>query len=137
MLLRALAVWLLIMVCAILNGGFRQAVLVPRLGDAAAHLVSTALLCAIILAVAFAAIRWVLPSTLSTSHAALAWQVGLFWLLLTVGFEFLAGHYLFKAPWEKLLADYNVLRGRVWVFVPVTTLLALWLAVLLRGRSAP
>jgi hypothetical protein len=46
---------------------------------------------------------------------------------MTLGFEFLAGHYLFGKPWPVLVADYNLLRGRVWLFVPLVTLLApLW-----------
>jgi hypothetical protein len=44
--------------------------------------------------------------------------------VLTLAFEFLAGHYLFGDPWERLLAEYNVARGRFWVLVPITTLLA-------------
>jgi hypothetical protein len=43
---------------------------------------------------------------------------------LTVGFEFLAGHYLFGNPWRRLLEDYNVVRGRVWMLVLLTTALA-------------
>jgi hypothetical protein len=40
---------------------------------------------------------------------------------LTLAFEFLAGHYLFGNPWSKLLADYNLLRGHIWVLVLITT----------------
>jgi hypothetical protein len=47
--------------------------------------------------------------------------VGLYWLLLTVAFEFLGGHYLFGKSWENLPADYNLMRGRVWVAVLVAT----------------
>jgi hypothetical protein len=43
---------------------------------------------------------------------------------MTVAFELLAGHYLFGNTWERLLADYNVLRGRIWVLVLITTFLA-------------
>lgn len=45
-------------------------------------------------------------------------------MILTLGFEFLAGHYLFGSSWEKLLADYNVARGRIWLLIPIVTLLA-------------
>jgi len=43
--------------------------------------------------------------------------VGLIWLGLTVAFEFLFGHYVVGHPWSKLLYDYNVFAGRVWVAV--------------------
>jgi hypothetical protein len=46
------------------------------------------------------------------------------WLLLTVAFEFLAGHYLFGHAWDRLLADYNLAGGRIWVLVLATTMFA-------------
>jgi len=48
----------------------------------------------------------------------------LVWVFFTVGFEFLAGHYVFEKAWETLLADYNLAQGRVWILVLVTCLLA-------------
>ena len=42
--------------------------------------------------------------------------------MLTLAFEFLAGHFLFRNTWERLLADYNLAQGRVWILVLVTTL---------------
>ena len=53
-----------------------------------------------------------------------AWLIGFFWLTLTLCFEFLAGHYLFGAPREVLLADYNIFQGRIWIAVLLTLLLA-------------
>ena len=55
------------------------------------------------------------------------------WLVLTLGFEFIAGHYAFGHSWERLLADYDVCSGRVWLFVPIATLLAPRLAAAIRG----
>ena len=60
--------------------------------------------------------------------------MGVLWLAVTLAFEFLAGHYLFGDPWERLLAEYNVARGRLWVVVPITTLLAPVLVHTLRAR---
>ena len=42
--------------------------------------------------------------------------------MLTLAVEFLAGHFLFRNTWERLLADYNLAQGRVWILVLVTTL---------------
>ncbi|HSJ75067.1 MAG TPA: hypothetical protein VK899_02610, partial [Gemmatimonadales bacterium] len=53
-----------------------------------------------------------------------AWAIGLLWVGLTLCFEFLAGHYLFKKPWTVLLEDYDVSRGRIWILVLATTLLS-------------
>ena len=38
------------------------------------------------------------------------------------------GHYLFGDSWDRLLADYNILRGRIWLLVPIVTLVAPLLA---------
>lgn len=119
MLLRALVVWCLLLVAAVANGAFREALLVPRLGNLAGHVVSTLLLCALIVAIAWFTIDWVSPDRI-----AAALTIGALWLVLTVAFEFGAGHYLLGRPWEILLADYDVLHGRVWPLVLVFTLLA-------------
>ena len=127
MLLKILVIWLVLAVLAVANGAARNAFLTPRLGEQRAHVASTAVLCLVILAVAWASIRWIGPES-----AAGALLVGAVWLLLTLAFEFLAGHYLFGHPWSRLVADYNLARGRVWVFVLVATLIAPWLAFWIR-----
>lgn len=133
MLLRSLAVWLGLVALAVANGSLRTLVLNPRLGERAGHIISTLLLCLLVLAAASLTIRWIGPS----SRADLLW-VGGFWLALTIAFEFLAGHYLFRNFWIKLLAEYNVLQGRIWVLALTTTflapLLAAWMRGLLDGR---
>lgn len=60
---------------------------------------------------------------LAITFVAMPW-IGALWVAMTVAFELLAGHYLFGNTWERLLADYNVLRGRIWVLVLITTFLA-------------
>jgi hypothetical protein len=77
------------------------------------------LLCAIIFLVARLTIPWIRPPS-----ARAAWQVGVLWVVLVLAFEFLAGHYVFGQPWERLLEDYNIAHGRVWVLVLLTCLVA-------------
>jgi hypothetical protein len=127
MYLRALNVWLLQLALAIVNGLFREAVLIPRLGTASAHVVSTLLLCCAILVITWLTIRWI-----GVARAGDALRIGLLWVSLTLAFEFGAGHYLFGHPWERLLADYDVASGRIWPLVLVTTLCAPALARRLR-----
>lgn len=119
MLLRAMLVWLLLCAVAVANGTVRQFLLVPAVGPYAGHVLSSVSLSLLILLVAWLSIRWIGPATVQQ-----AWLVGVLWLSATVAFEFLAGHYLFRNPWAKLLADYDVRQGRVWVLVLVATLLA-------------
>ena len=126
MLVKSLLVWMALLTLAVLNGAFRETLLTPRFGAYTSHVVSTFMLCMLILLVTFVSLRWIGPPDL-----AAAWTIGLTWLALTLAFEFLAGHYLFGSPWSKLLADYDVLKGRVWALVLVTTaaapaLMAAW-----------
>jgi hypothetical protein len=131
MFARALAVWLGIMLLAIANGSVRNALLTPSVGEPTAHVLSTIILCAVILLVAWLTIRWIGPE--SRRDALL---IGLTWIVLTLAFEFLAGHYIFGAPWERILADYNLFRGRVWPLVPLTTLVAPVWVLAVRRREA-
>lgn len=119
MSLRAAIIWFVILAFAFVNGGVRVAWLIPGLGDTAGHVLSTLSLCFAILAVSWLSMGWIGVATRGD-----AIRVGLLWLVLTLAFEFLAGHYVFGTPWRQLLADYNVLAGRVWILVLVTTVFA-------------
>ncbi|HXF48456.1 MAG TPA: hypothetical protein VNL73_03390 [Verrucomicrobiae bacterium] len=130
MLLRAFAIWLILVPLAILNGTVRNYLLVPLVGNGAAHIISSVTLSILIFAVAWFFIGWIHPAS-----AQQALGLGFFWLVLTVLFEFGAGHYLFKNPWEKLLADYDVFKGRVWILVLLATLFAPYAAARMRGFS--
>jgi hypothetical protein len=118
-LVRAVVVWLLLLVLAILNGAFREAVLNPALGPQMGHVVSTVLLSGLIVAVASVTVPWVGPVT---SRGAFA--VGILWMALTLAFEFGAGYWLFHQPLAELVNDYNLTRGRIWPLVLVATVLS-------------
>lgn len=39
--------------------------------------------------------------------------IGFFWVVITVIFEFVFGHYVMGLSWQKLFADYNLFNGRL------------------------
>lgn len=119
MVLRALLFWVLLMILAMLNGTVRVFGITPYAGERVGHWISTVMLCVLILAATWYGSTWLAPKGTMD-----AWRVGGLWLILTLAFEFLAGHYVFEKPWEQLLADYNLMNGRIWVLVLITTLLA-------------
>ena len=119
MLARAGAVWFVIMVAAILNGAVRDVVLVPRMGDPIARAVSCITLASAIFGITWLSISWMNPAS-----ARDAWRIGMVWLSMTLIFEFGACHYLFRTSWQALLADYNVLAGRLWILVLIAALTA-------------
>jgi hypothetical protein len=134
MLTRALAVWLILLALAFANGAIREVWILPKSGELAARALSSMTLCLAILLLSWVTIAWIGP--LSSRHA---WTIGGLWVVLTLAFEFLAGHFVFGNPWSRLLADYNIFRGRIWVLVIVATAFAPWLTAyahgLLRARE--
>jgi len=123
-----IGVWFLFMVLAIINAGIRNEVYKPVVGDLAAHQISSIVFMAVILVVTYVILRF---SNLEMSDFE-AFFMGTVWLILTIVFEFIAGHYVFGNPWEKLLADYNLFEGRIWGLVLLTILLAPYIANKLR-----
>jgi hypothetical protein len=118
MMLRYTFAWILLVIAAIINGAIREGVYKNRLGELRAHQVST--LTAIIF---FGAIVWGLSRLWPLQSAGEAWKVGFIWLALTIAFEFLFGHFVSGHPLSKLLHDYNILEGRVWL------LILIWVAI--------
>ena len=125
---KAVLFWFLLMLLAILNGTLRIKLIIPQTGLTAGLAISTVILCALILFATWTGIRWIGPT--DPSKAIL---IGALWLLLTLGFEFGAGHFLFRKPWSELLLDYDILKGRIWIMVPIVTFLAPWLMAKARG----
>lgn len=118
-LLRAAAVWFLLVAAAIFNGTLRVGLLAPAAGERAAHLLSTLLLCVLLLLIARMTMGWI------RAGGHVRWTgIGALWLAMTLAFEFLAGHFLFGAGWDRLLADYDIAAGRIWILVLLTTFLA-------------
>jgi hypothetical protein len=128
MIWRALAVWLAILLLANINGAVRELWIIPDIGEVAGRAVSTVILCALVFLLTWLTIGWIRPIA-----SADAMKIGALWLVLTLAFEFLVGHYLFRKPWAVLLEDYNVAQGRIWVVVLVVVLLAPRWTAHLRG----
>ena len=118
--LYALGIWLIFVVAGILNGVFRKSFITPKVGEHAGHVISTIILICVILAVTYLFI-----SNLKINYTRTdLLLIGAFWLMLTILFEFGFGHYVMGHSWNRLFADYNLLKGRVWSLVLLTTFIA-------------
>lgn len=127
LLLKACLAWLGILVLAVLNGGLREAVLIPRLGLAAAQVTSGLLLSTLILVMTYLSLPWL--------GARQPWQliaVGLLWLGLTLIFEFSFGFWQGKSL-AILLENYTFKGGNILPVVLLVTGLAPYLIAKLRG----
>jgi hypothetical protein len=104
---------------AIGNGVLRESLFSGALSELHAHQLST-LTCVIATGTAvFFLSQWQRPS--SGSEALF---IGVLWLLLTVVFEFSFGHFVVGHSWQRLLLDYHLFAGRVWL------LFLMWLLLL-------
>jgi hypothetical protein len=120
---KSFVVWLSFGVVALAFGALRERWLRPRIGEQRAHQVGTIVVCVVIAAIIVLSIRWLLPNP---GQAA---AIGVFWVVLTVLFEFGVFHYIVGEPWGRLLAAYNLAKGRVWALVLLTELVTPYLAV--------
>ena len=121
MLIKYAFFWVGAVVLAIVNGTLREKVYGPRLSELAAHQLSSLL--AIVL---FGLYLYVLSRIWPFESAAQALQVGVLWLVLTVLFEFIFGHYAMGHSWARLLNDYNLAAGRLWLLVLAWIAVAPW-----------
>jgi len=124
---KALAVWLVILVLAVVNGTFREAVLIPKLGTTSGLILSGVLLCILILAVTYLLLPW-----LGTRRSGQLFLIGFSWLALTLVFEFSFGLLRGKAL-PEILGAYNFKGGNLWPAVLLVTAAAPWLAAKVRG----
>lgn len=104
---------------AIINGLLRELWYKQFLSELSAHQLS-----AWSFILLFGLYVWFILPWIALPSSRAAWQLGFIWLALTVAFEFLFGHYVMGHPWERLLHDYNLLAGRVWVLVLIWIVLA-------------
>jgi len=115
---RYLFAWVPMVFIAIANGLFREKFFASRLKELHAHQASTATL--IIL---FGIYTWIVIRIWQPESARQAVIIGIIWLILTVAFEFLFGHYVAGHSWSRLFNDYNLFAGRLWI------LILIWVAI--------
>jgi hypothetical protein len=126
--LKALALWVAILILAMLNGTLREKILIPSIGSFGALIVSGIILSGCIFLVAFLAAPWYGKLTPS------AWLlIGLLWLSLTLVFEFGFGRFVQHKEWPELFEAYTFKGGNIWPLVLVATAISPWLTAKWRG----
>jgi len=118
MLFKYFLAWFGMMLMAVLNGGARDLLYKPQFGDLAAHQIST-----IVLLVLFAAYFGWLTALWRIESAKQAWKIGTMWMLMTLAFEVVLGRVVLSYPWSRVMHDYNLFAGNIWVLVPIWTLI--------------
>jgi len=111
-MLRYLTVWLELLAVAVINGGLSDLTygkLVPELLALQFSCFSSIILFGVVFYQYVR--RWLPISTRQTVN------IGIFWMMLTVVFEFLFFHYVAGHTWPELLENYNMHIGRMWPLI--------------------
>ena len=111
--------WVGMVILAILNAAIREKIYGPLIHELLAHQLSTFLLL-----VLFGMYVWFLTGICRIESARQSFVIGAMWLIMTIVFEFLFGHYVMDHSWKRLFHDYDLLEGRVW------SLVLIWTAIL-------
>lgn len=118
--LQAIGMWFIFGILFIINGVLRNDEYGPILkNELLAHQISTAIGLALLLIVMF----FFFERTTAKYTQKDLLIIGMMWFLMTIFFEFIFGHYVVGHTWSKLLHDYNIVEGRLWI------LILLWTAI--------
>jgi hypothetical protein len=128
LLLRATGIWLLLLLAAILNAALREQLFAPWLGKAVALPLSGILLSTLVFGVTL-----VFIPRFGNLRTTLYFTIGLVWVVLTLAFEFLLGHFLLGQAWRETIQVLNVTQGNLFALVLLISLFSPWLAARLRG----
>lgn len=114
-----LAAWFAMLLVSVANGVLRDLTYGKHIDALSAHQVSCVtgiLLLGIVIK------RFIRHYPPASGGQAIA--IGVFWLMLTVAFEFLFFHFVSGHSWSELWGNYDVLHGRMWLFVLIWVALA-------------
>jgi len=117
-LLKIILIWFGLLLLAIINGTIRDFLYPKILGEHRAHQIST-----ITLLILISIYCYIIFSLWKLNTLNEAITIGIIWLLLTLAFEFLFGHFVSKKDWNILLKDYNIFQGRLWILILIWTAL--------------
>ena len=118
--LKALGIWFLMCIIAIFNGIIRNAVYLPIVGEYLGHIISSIILISI-----FSLVIALYYNNIKSKYENRdPLYIGVLWLIMTIAFEFIFGHYIVGHSWERLFADYNIFQGKIWILVLITPLIS-------------
>jgi hypothetical protein len=128
LILKAIVLWFIIVILAIVNGAIREKLLTPAIGSEIALLLSGLLLSILILLVAFVTMPF-----FGSSESKTYIFIGAIWFLLTLSFEFLFGHFVVGKSWHEIIQVFNIKKGDLFTVALFASLISPWLSAKLRG----
>ena len=113
--------WFPMLLLAVINGTARDLWYKKYVGELAGHQIST-----ISLVLLFGLYIYFVISKFPPGSATQSLFIGVCWLVLTLAFEFGFGRWRGNS-WSRLLGEYNILQGRIWILIPIWITLAPYL----------
>lgn len=105
-----LLTWLFLFFAGFINGLIREFVYKQYVGELTAHQISTFTLILFI-----TVIVWFIYRRRPLENYSQCVMIGIIWIVMTVTWEFIFGHYVMGHSWEKLLYDYRIRDRRIWI----------------------
>jgi drug/metabolite transporter superfamily protein YnfA len=122
-------IWFVIAVLAVANGIFRENILVLRLGQSIALPVSGMLLSIIVFIVTYLSFP-----LFGKNNAPTYFLIGLQWVLMTLIFEFIFGHYIMCKSWSDIFAIFNIVKGNLFIIVLIVSLFSPLLVAKIKSK---
>jgi hypothetical protein len=76
-------------------------------------------------------------SFIGASESKTYLKIGMYWVLLTLLFEFIFGHYVVGKSLAELIQVFHIQKGDLFILVLLVTAFSPWLSVLIRGVGRP
>ena len=121
MLKKSILIWLSIIPLAILNGGFREMVLVSWFSENIANFISAIILCLLIFIVSL-----IFIPRIGRGKQIIYWKIGILWIFLTVAFETIL-ILAMGGNFREVLETYDITTGSFWLIVVLLVGIAPWL----------
>lgn len=126
--IRSTGIWLCFVIAAIINGAVREKLLTPLLGSALSLPLSGVTLSALVFLITYFTLVF-----LGEVKPKLYLRIGLFWIVLTLAFEYLWGHYVAGKSWDEIHQVFNIFKGNLFIIVLIVTALSPRIAARLKG----
>lgn len=128
-IIRAIILWLLLMLVETLHGIARRILLEPIVGDLTARQIAVFTGSALIFGIVFVMIPWLREAV--TRQLLL---IGALWVFLTLVFEVAIGRFALDLTWDRILQDYDIGRGGLMPIGLLVMFLAPLITAVLRAR---
>lgn len=127
--LKVAMIWFIIVIVAVINGIFRESILVPYFGEAVALPASGITLAIIIFIIIYLSFK------LFGKNKYLSYlYIGIQFVTMTLVFEFIFGHYVIGKSWSELLQVFNILEGDLFILALLVSLLSPLLVAKIKKR---